>query len=210
MKKVLLLLMMCCLSFASVKAQESPPNTNNNFIPGSTSAIVYDIVYNNDMNTIDPWIGMLCESHVPNGGMGETMTYLFKKQFSDIKKQSERAPSQSKEKSPRKSPRKSAEQSKNKSPSRSLSKDEKSKRGNLREEDNKHVRTANRLETQESLNENSGKVSFGNDFDEYTQSVEESKESRKSSKLKRKLSKVEKSNGIPRHITRLAQCQLHC
>ena len=36
-----------------MQAQESPPNTNNNFIQGSTSAIVYDIVFNDNMKHND-------------------------------------------------------------------------------------------------------------------------------------------------------------
>lgn len=113
----------------------------------------------------------------------------LKRQFGDIKKQSERVASPPKEKSPRKSP----ERSPKKSPIRSPVRDEKHKSVDLTQKVQKQEKKVeNQLESNESLHYNSGKLSFGNDFAEYDQSLEDSKVSRRSSKTRNKLSKMDR------------------
>jgi len=42
-------------------------------------------VYNNDINNIDPWVGMLCETPVGNSSLGMTMHQILKIQFERLR-----------------------------------------------------------------------------------------------------------------------------
>jgi len=42
-------------------------------------------VYGNDINNIDPWVGMLAEDHFRGGNLGITMHNILKQQFEDVR-----------------------------------------------------------------------------------------------------------------------------
>lgn len=43
-------------------------------------------VYDNDINNIDPWVGLVAEEHFPNSMLGETMNLLLTDQFSKLRR----------------------------------------------------------------------------------------------------------------------------
>jgi len=75
------------LDYNSIRAEFGLPKKTNFKQISSNSKLTDALndVYNEDINNIDPWVGMLSEDMMEGSAVGELITAILKKQFTDLR-----------------------------------------------------------------------------------------------------------------------------